>query len=103
MVTEAEMLDTLEACRSCRVGGHHGGAQTTHKLLLCGYYLLKIHKYAVDIVWTCCVFQSQGSISRQLEFPMRPILDVEFFDVWCIDCMGPFVSSDKKKYILVAV
>jgi len=34
---------------------------------------------------------------------MTPILEVELFDVWGIDFMGPFVSLYGKKYILVAV
>ena len=35
--------------------------------------------------------------------PMRPILEVEIFDLWGIDFMGPFPPSDGKEYILVAV
>jgi len=31
------------------------------------------------------------------------VLEVEFFDVWGIDFMGPFPSSRGNKYILVAV
>ncbi|XP_015159679.1 uncharacterized protein [Solanum tuberosum] len=34
---------------------------------------------------------------------MPPILEVELFDVWGVDFMGPFVSFYGKKYILVAV
>ncbi|XP_070017259.1 uncharacterized protein [Nicotiana sylvestris] len=35
--------------------------------------------------------------------PMNPIQEVEVFNVWGIDFMGPFVSSFGNKYILVAV
>nr|XP_016512108.1 PREDICTED: uncharacterized protein LOC107829160 [Nicotiana tabacum] len=35
--------------------------------------------------------------------PMNPIEEVEVFDVWEIDFMGPFVSSYNNKYVLVAV
>ncbi|PHT25693.1 hypothetical protein CQW23_34683 [Capsicum baccatum] len=35
--------------------------------------------------------------------PMSKILEVELFDVWGIDFMGPFVNSFGMKYILVAV
>ena len=31
---------------------------------------------------------------------MTPILEVELFDVWGIDFMGPFESSYRQKYIL---
>ena len=34
---------------------------------------------------------------------MRPILEVEIFDLWGIDFMGPFPPSNGKEYILVAV
>ena len=34
---------------------------------------------------------------------MNPILVIEIFDVWGIDFMGEFVSSNWMKYILVAV
>ena len=34
---------------------------------------------------------------------MTPILEVELFDVWGIDFIGPFVSSYGQKYIVVAV
>jgi len=35
--------------------------------------------------------------------PFNFILEVEIFDVWCIDFMGPFPSSRGNKYILVVV
>ena len=35
--------------------------------------------------------------------PLNPILEVEIFDVWGIDFMGPFPSSFGNQFILVAV
>ena len=35
--------------------------------------------------------------------PMRPILEVEIFDLWGIDQIKTFPPSDGKEYILVAV
>jgi len=35
--------------------------------------------------------------------PLNTILEVEIFDVWGIDFMGPFPSSFGNHYILVAV
>ena len=35
--------------------------------------------------------------------PLKHILEVEVFDVWGIDFMGPFPSSCENLYILVAV
>nr|XP_009770411.1 PREDICTED: uncharacterized protein LOC104221115 [Nicotiana sylvestris] len=46
---------------------------------------------------------SLENISRCHEMPMNPIQEVEVFDVWGIDFMGPFVSFFGNKYILIAV
>ena len=35
--------------------------------------------------------------------PSNYILEVEIFDVWDVDLMGPFSSSRGNRYILVAV
>ena len=32
-----------------------------------------------------------GNISRRQELPLKNILEVELFDVWGIDFMGPFL------------
>ncbi|XP_074292941.1 uncharacterized protein LOC141619815 [Silene latifolia] len=37
------------------------------------------------------------------EMPLNNILEVELFDVWGVDFMGPFPSSFGNHYILVAV
>ncbi|XP_049369932.1 uncharacterized protein LOC125834821 [Solanum verrucosum] len=57
----------------------------------------------LHILEACHSSPWQGAISRRRELPMTPILEVELFDVWGIDFMGPFVSSYGKKYILVAM
>ncbi|XP_024010276.1 uncharacterized protein LOC112085302 [Eutrema salsugineum] len=51
----------------------------------------------------CDTCQQQGNISRRNEMPKNFILEVEVFDVWDIDFMGPFPSSYGNEYILVAV
>ncbi|KAL5562952.1 hypothetical protein UlMin_032699 [Ulmus minor] len=47
--------------------------------------------------------ERMGNVSRKHEIPLNNILDVELFDVWGIDFMGPFPSSFGNQYILVAV
>nr|XP_016441395.1 PREDICTED: uncharacterized protein LOC107766989 [Nicotiana tabacum] len=52
----------------------------------------------------CCdECQRTGNKSLRHEMPMTTIQEVEVFDIWGIDFMGPFVSSYGYKYILVAV
>ena len=44
-----------------------------------------------------------GSISKNNEPPMSTILEVELFDLWGMDFMGPFPPSFSHLYILLAV
>ena len=44
-----------------------------------------------------------GNISRRDEMPLNILLEVEIFDVWGIDFMGPFIPSCGDEYILLAV
>lgn len=102
-IPEAEMLHILEACHSSQVGGHHDGSWTARKVLQCGYYRPTLYKDAYDLVKSCNQCQRQGNISKRQELPMTPILEVELFDVWSVDFIGPFVSSFGMKYILLDV
>ncbi|GJT97183.1 reverse transcriptase domain-containing protein [Tanacetum coccineum] len=62
-------------------------------------YIRNAHKHE-QICDTC---QRQGKISQRDEMPQNAIQVCEIFDVWGIDFMGPFSSSNGNKYILVAV
>jgi len=42
-------------------------------------------------------------MSKRNEMPLQSILEVEVFDCWGIDFVGPFPSSYSNEYILVAV
>ena len=97
------MLSVLEACHSSPVGGHHSGIRTPNKILKYGYYCPTFHQDAHEFGKSCDRCQRDGGISRKQELPLNPILVIELFDVWGIDFMGPFVSSRRIKYILVAV
>ena len=47
--------------------------------------------------------QAALNISKRDKMPMRPILEVEIFNLWGIYFMRPFPPSDEKEYILVVV
>ena len=47
--------------------------------------------------------QKMGSISKRDEPPLQLILEVELFDIWGMDFMGPFPSSFGNLYILLVV
>jgi len=44
-----------------------------------------------------------GRISKQNMMPLNLILEIELFDIWVIDFMGPFPSSFENQYILLVV
>ncbi|XP_075082075.1 uncharacterized protein LOC142166698 [Nicotiana tabacum] len=102
-VPEDEVIQILNACHDSPVGGYHGGNRTVAKVLECGYYWLSIYQDANQMVKACDQCQRQGSISRRHEMLLNFVMEVEIFDVWGIDFMGPFISSYGMTYILVAV
>ncbi|XP_070012959.1 uncharacterized protein [Nicotiana sylvestris] len=95
--------NSVEACHASAYGGHFGGVRTAAKVLEFGFFWPIVSKDAHQWVKGCNECQRTGNISRRHEMPMNPIQEVEVFDVWGIDFMGPFVSSFGNKYILVVV
>ncbi|XP_070057642.1 uncharacterized protein [Nicotiana tomentosiformis] len=55
------------------------------------------------MVKRCDECQHAGGISKKNEMPLTATLEIDIFDVWGIDFMGPIVSSYGNTYILVAV
>ena len=102
-VPEDEMHSILNHCHTLPCGGHFGGQRTAAKVLQSGFYWPSLFKDAHLFVSTCDKCQRMGNISRKDEPPMHPILEVELFDLWGIDFMGPFPASYSNLYILLAV
>ena len=90
-------------CHSSGCVGHFAARKTADKILQSSFYWPIIFKDAHCFYTECLQCQAELNISRRDEMPMRPILEVEIFDLWGIDFMGPFPPSDRKEYILVAV
>ena len=102
-VPEDEMISILNHCHTLPCGGHFGGQRTAAKVLQSGFYWPTLFKDVHRFVSTCDKCQRMGNISRKDEPPMHPILEVELFDLWGIDFMGPFPLSSNNLYILLAV
>jgi len=56
-----------------------------------------------NFIRRCTRCQKHGNINTRDAMPLTNNLQVELFDVWGIDFMGPFPKSYDSKYILVAV
>ena len=100
---EEEMGSILAHCHSLECGGYFRGNRTSAKVLRSGFYWPTLFRDAHAYVSACDRCQRMGSIFRRDEAPLKGILEVELFDVWGINFMGPFPSSYNNKYILLAV
>ncbi|CAN6552294.1 unnamed protein product [Malus baccata var. baccata] len=102
-VHDSECHSILSFCHTYACGGHFGTQRTALKVLQCGFYWPSIFKDAKTFFLTCDKCQRMGGISAKDQMPQVSILNVEIFDVWGIDFMGPFPSSYGFTYILLAV
>ncbi|KAL5570863.1 hypothetical protein UlMin_020460 [Ulmus minor] len=102
-ISKEEMEPILQQCHASPYGGHFGGIRTANKILQAGFYWPTLFRDAHAFAMQCDRCQRMGNISRKHEMPLNNILEVELFDVWGIDFMGPFPSSFGNQYILVAV
>ena len=102
-VPEEEKSDVLKHCHSLECGGHFSTDRTASKILQSGFYWPTMFKDARNFISCCDRCQRVGNISKKNEMPMKIFMEVEVFDVWGIDFMGPFPPSFKNEYILVAV
>ncbi|XP_072088285.1 uncharacterized protein [Arachis hypogaea] len=92
-ISHGEGQEVLWQCHGSAYGGHFSGEITVAKVLQCGFYLPSIFKDAKDLVSRCDECQRAGNLPRNNEMPQRFIMELELFDVWGIDFMGPFPSS----------
>ena len=83
----------LERCHSFEFGGHCRDNKTTSKVLQAGFYWPSLFKDYHDFVMTCDKCQRMGKISHRNVMSLKNILEVDPFDVWGIDFIGPFLPS----------
>ncbi|KAL1189314.1 putative mitochondrial protein [Cardamine amara subsp. amara] len=102
-VSNEEIPGILFHCHGSSYAGNFATFKTVSKVLQAGFWWPTMFRDAQKFIFKCDTCQRQGNISRQNEIPHNFILEVEVFDVWGIDFMGPFPSSYGNQYILVAV
>ncbi|KAM2101230.1 hypothetical protein ACFX1T_028276 [Malus domestica] len=102
-VPNSDFNSILAFCHSYACGGYFGTQRTALKVLESGFYWPTLFKDARMFCLTCDRCQRTCSIGAKDQMPQAPIFNVEIFDVWGIDFMGPFPSSFGFTYILLAV
>ncbi|KAH9750082.1 hypothetical protein KPL71_013739 [Citrus sinensis] len=102
-IPDNEVSSVISFCHSKACGGHFSSRKTTAKILQCGFYWPTMFKDTYEFCKSYEKCQKLGSITKRNMMPLNPILEIEIFDCWGIDFMGPFPSSFGFVYILVAV
>ena len=80
-----------------------GPNKTAHKILQSGFYWPTLHKDSYEYCKACPRCQQTGRISQRNEMPQELIFVVDILDIWGINFMGPYPSSNGFLYILVVV
>jgi hypothetical protein len=93
-VPREERLEILRKCYSVEYGGHYSHFRTQAKVWLSRFYWPGMHEDTKRYVASCPECQRTGNISQKNSVPLKYNLQVNLFDVWGIDFMGPFKNSD---------
>ena len=79
-------------CHSSAYGGPHCGERTAAKILHSGFWWPTIFKDCQEFVRRCYKCQRTCNISKRNEMPLTGIIEIEPFDCWGIDFMGPSLT-----------
>ncbi|KAM0997343.1 hypothetical protein ACFX2C_007239 [Malus domestica] len=99
----SEFNSIIAFCHSYACGGHFGTQRITLKVLESGFYWPTLFKDARTFSITCDIYQRTGTIGAKDQMPQTPIFNVEIFEVWGMDFMGPFPPSYGFTYVLLTV
>jgi Integrase zinc binding domain len=88
-ILENEMSSVLFHCHSSPYGEHSTTDKITTKILQAGFFWPTLFKDVRNFVKACDKCQQMGSIFRRNEMPQKGILEIELFDIWGVDFMGP--------------
>jgi hypothetical protein len=102
-VPDEEINNVIYHCPTGPVGGHAASSKTQAKILQAGLFWPTMFKDVFHYVKSSDPCQKTGKMTRRHEMPQQGILEVELFDVWGIDFIGPLPSSKGYKHILVAI
>ena len=100
---ETEQQGILSHYHENACGGHFSSQKTARKVLQSGFHWTSLFKDAHTMCRECDKCQRLEKSSRRRMMPLNPILEIDLFDVWGIDFIGPFPSSFGYIYILVGV
>jgi transposase InsO family protein len=102
-VPREERLEILRKCHSAEYGGHYSHYRTQAKVWSNGFYWPEMHEDTKRYVASCPKCQRTGNISQRNSMRLRYNLQIDLFDVWGMDFMGPFKNSHGYEHLLVMI
>lgn len=102
-LSEGEIQSVISHCHDSPCGRHVSTSKTAAKMFQAGFFWPSLFKDVHAYVHACDHCQRMGNLSRKNEMLINFILEVEIFNVWGIEFMGPFSSSRGNEYILIAM
>jgi hypothetical protein len=92
----------LERCHSSPYGGHYGAFRMITKVWQSGFYRPTMYDDAKQFLRCYSRCQRHRNINTRDPMALTLNLQIDIFNVWGIDFMGPFTKSEGYEYILVA-
>ena len=89
-VPEEEQVSILNSCHSSLCGRHYAQKITAFKVLHAGFYWPTLFSDAHTYCAACLKCQASIDLRKRDAMPLCPMIEVEIFDLWGIDFMGPF-------------
>jgi hypothetical protein len=102
-VPREERLEISRKCHSAEYGGHYSHFRTQEKVWCSRFYWPEMLEDTKRYVASCPECKRTGNISQRNSMPLRYNLQIDLFNVWGIDFMGPFKNSHGYEHILVMV
>ena len=93
----------IEKCHATQYGGHYDVYRTQAKIWQSGFFWPTKYEDTKEFIRKCRRFQHHGGITARDAMPLQNNLQIELFNVWGIEFMGPFPRSYDSEYIPVSV
>lgn len=97
------MPNILKHSHTYTCGGHFGGSNKTFNVLQDGFYWPTLFKDSHEYALHCDHCQRVGNFLASDQMTLTNIFELEIFDMWEIEFMGPFPNSFGFQYILVTI
>jgi hypothetical protein len=98
--------DILWECHSGVVGGYVGGKAIAQKVLQDVLWWDTLFEDAKDYSRSCDTYQRVGKPSCRDELPLHPVSELQAFEKWVFDFIGPINplnKHSKARYIITAI